>query len=132
MLRGQTETDERNRRVFSIWCYIYGVGISAVILTAHFFPEISGPFAWLLAMIPVALGMAALRAFLRFLREADEFIRKVQLEGIAVGFGAASIFCIAYFALELFGAPRLPLVVATLPMGLGWVVGALRVASRHR
>jgi hypothetical protein len=132
LLRGQTATDQRNLRAFSIWCYVYGAAISAVILFAHFLPEISGPLAWLLATVPVVFGIAALRSFLRYLRGADEFVRKVQLEGIAVGFAAGSIFCMGYFALELFGAPKLPIIVATLPMGLGWVIGALLVASRHR
>ena len=83
-------------------------------------------------MIPIALGVPLVNALLRFLREADEFTRKVQLEGIALGFGAGSVFCVGYHALEQVGAPELPLTFAVLPMVLGWWIGSFLVAFRHR
>ena len=59
-------------------------------------------------------------------------MRKVQLEGIALGFGAGSVFCVGYHTLEMVGAPELPMVFAVVPMSIGWAVGSFLVAARHR
>ncbi|MDB6102388.1 MAG: hypothetical protein JWO52_2387 [Gammaproteobacteria bacterium] len=132
MIRGQTEADQHNIRVFTIWCVVWGLGFWAVNFALSSFPGLRGPFAWMLGIIPIVLSVAAVRACLRFLREADEFARKVQVEGIAVGFGAGSVFCIGYFILERLGAPELPIIFAAVPMAFGWAVGALLVAARYR
>jgi hypothetical protein len=132
MIRGQTEADQRNIRVIWVWSFVSGTSFSAVFLALSFFPQLRGPFAWLLAVIPIVLGIPLVNALLRFLREADEFMRKVQLEGIAMGFGAGSVFCMGYYLLEQLGAPELPMVFALLPMTSGWAVGSFLVASRYR
>ena len=59
-------------------------------------------------------------------------MRKVQLEGIAMGFGAGSVFCMGYHTLEMVGAPEIPMIFAVVPMWFGWMVGSFLVASRHR
>ena len=132
MIRGQTAADHRNIRLIWIWSLVWMVGFAAAVIPLTSFPQLRGPFAWLLAMIPIALGVPLIGALLRFLREADEFMRKVQLEGIALGFGAGSVFCVGYHTLEMVGAPHLPMVFAVVPMSVGWAVGSFLVASRHR
>jgi hypothetical protein len=132
LLRGQTEADQRNIGIFTAWCFVWALVFCAVTFALEHFPELQGPFAWALAMIPIALGVGTVRAFLRFLREADEFQRKVQLEGIALGFGAGHLFCIGYFFLERFGAPQIPVIFAIVPLALGWAFGSLLVAARYR
>lgn len=132
LIRGQTEADQRNIRIFNIWCFVTALGFAAAAYAPWVLPQLRGPFAWAMAIIPIVLGGLAVHALLRFLREADEFMRKVQLEGIALGFGAAHVFCLGYFILEQVGAPRLPMIVAVFPMAFGWAVGALLVASRYR
>ena len=82
-------------------------------------------------MIPIALSFPGMLACLRFIREADEFMRKVQLDGIAIGFGAGFVFCLGYPMLEHVGAPHLPIIVATVPLGFGWAIGSFSVAFRH-
>ena len=132
MIRGQTEVDQRNIRVIWIWSIVGALSFAAVTIAVSRFPQLRGPFAWLLAMIPVVVGVPLVSALLRFLRETDEFMRKVQLEGIALGFGAGAVFCMGYHALEMVGAPELPMLFAVAPMCLGWAVGSFLVASRHR
>lgn len=83
-------------------------------------------------MISTLLGIQLVRVTLRFLRETDEFMRKAQLEGIAMSSGAGFVFCMAYFVLEQAGAPALPVLFAALPMGIGWCIGSFVVAARHR
>ena len=45
----------------------------------------------LFAVVPTILGIVMLFAYWRFLREADELQRKIQLESLAVGFGAGVV-----------------------------------------
>jgi small-conductance mechanosensitive channel len=132
MLRGQTAADDRNIKLFSLWSFLWAVGFSLAVYLVKNFPEVLGPFGWGLAVVPIALAVPVLRAFLRYLREADEFTRKVQLEGIALGYGIGFMFCMSYYTLQQFGAPSLPVIAAAVPMALGWALGSLLVASRYR
>jgi hypothetical protein len=132
MIRGQTEAEQRNIRSVWIWCSAGAIGLPATAKVLEAFPQLTGPVAWLVAMIPIALSVTALLACLRFIREADEFMRKVQLEGIAIGFAAGFVFCVGYRMLEHAGAPPLPIIVAVVPLGFGWAIGSFIVAFRHR
>lgn len=132
MIRGQTKAEQRNIRSVWIWCLVWAAGFSAVTSALEAFPQLRGAFVWLLAIIPIALSFPAVLACLRFIREADEFMRKVQLDGIAIGFAAGFVFCLGYHMLEYVGAPHLPMVVATVPLGFGWAIGSFIVAFRHR
>lgn len=132
MIRGQTQAEQRNIRAVWIWSLVWAVGFSAVMMTLRAFPQLEGATAWLIAMIPIALAVPSLLAHLRFIREADEFIRMVQLHGIAIGFATGFLFCMGYQALEQVGAPKLPMILAAAPMGFGWAIGSFIVAYRHR
>jgi hypothetical protein len=132
LIRGQTEADKRNIRAIWFWCFAWAASASAVVIALESSLQLKGPLMWLLASIPLVVGIPSVRAFLRFLREADEFQRKVQLEGIAMGFGAGSVFGMGYTILERVGAPQLPMMVVLIPMMLGWAVGSFLVAARYR
>jgi hypothetical protein len=132
MIRGQTETDQRNIRAVWVWSFISSAGFAAAVIALNRIPELADPIKWLLAALPPVLGIGLVRACLRFIREADEFMRKIQVEGIAIGAGATSVFCIGYFALEQVGAAELPMLVALIPLTLGWALGSLFVAYRYR
>ncbi len=132
MIRGQTEADQRNLRLIWIWTCAWSGSFAAALTMLRFNPQLPAAAAWLLAAIPLVLGVPTVRVYLRFLREADEFMRKVQLEGIAIGYAVGSLACIVYFLLERIGAPALPMVVALVPFSLGWAVGSFVVARRYR
>jgi hypothetical protein len=132
MIRGQTKAEQRNIRSVWIWSLAWAAGFSAVITALEAFAERLGSFAWLLAMVPIPLTIFLILANVRFIREADEFMRKVQLHGIAIGFAAGFLFCLGYPVFEQAGAPRLPMMVAAVPLGLGWMIGSFIVAYRHR
>ena len=129
MICGQTKAEQRNLRSVWIWSLIWAGSFLAV---AALLPHLEGPFAWLPALLPAVLSIPVLLAHVRFIREADEFMRKVQLDGIAIGFAAGSLFCLGYFMLERVGAPPLPMVIAVVPLVLGWAIGSFIVAYRHR
>jgi hypothetical protein len=132
MIRGETEADQRNIRSIWVWTFVWSASFIAAVMAPVIFPQLERPVTWLLAAVPILVGVPAVGSILRFLREADEFMRKVQLEGIAMGFGAGAIFCMGYLVFERAGAPQLPMAVALVPMTLGWCIGSFIVAARHR
>jgi hypothetical protein len=131
MIRGQTKVDQRNIRSVWIWCLVWALGFAAVTTLLEALPQLRS-VSWLLVVGSIALSIPALLANIRFIREADEFMRKVQLHGIAIGFATAFVFCLGYHMLEQLGAPHLPMIYATVPLGFGWAIGAFIVAYRHR
>jgi hypothetical protein len=132
MIRGQTETDQRNLRMVWVWTFAWAASFVAVTFALKLNAQLEGPLAWLLAMIPIAVGVPTVRTYLRFIREADEFMRKVQLEGIAIGYAVGSLACIGYQTLRQIGAPELPIVFAVIPLAFGWALGSFLVALRYR
>lgn len=89
------------------------------------------PALWAVAILPGLLGVALVFVYLHMLREMDEFMRRVQLEGLAVGFGAGVVFAITYGLLEQVGAPESgnrPIVV----MMFAWAAGQLLALWRYR
>ncbi len=69
-----------------------------------------GAVSYVAVAVPIALAIAGVIAYIRFLREADELQRQIQLEALSLGFGAGFV---ASFGLQLleelglgeFGAP---------------------------
>ena len=92
--------------------------------------EVGGSAAWVLAVLPNVLAAGALLAYLRFLRMADELTRLIQLQALAVGFGAWLFYYMAWELLEGAGAPPLgndaPIVVPAFAMAFGQLYFAWR------
>ena len=78
------------------------------------------------------MGLAPLVAYLRFLRQADEMLRKIQFEGLAFGFGAGIVFSIGYELLASAGAPALPPSATAAVMLVSWSIGQLVGWRRYR
>ncbi len=123
-------TDQRNQLRFTgltLVCALVFVGATWLLK----FAALQGPVLWLVAIIPGVLGVAVVFVYLHMLREMDEFMRRVQLEGLAVGFGAGVVFAITYGLLEQAGAPEAgnrPFVV----MMFAWAAGQLLALWRYR
>ena len=63
---------------------------------------------------------------------ADELIQKIQMEGLAVGFGVGVIFTLAYQTLEYVGAPKVELNDVLLVLIVGWMLGQIIAAWRYK
>src|SRR5439155_25775146 len=61
------------------------------------------PIKTLVALTPLIPAALALFAYLRFLARMDELGRRIQLEALAFGFGAAGMLTFAYGFLENAG-----------------------------
>lgn len=118
-----TSQDLRNLRNFNILALsAMSMFVVATILIGKGFIE-RGPLAWAIVAVAIATMLGMVGSYMHFLRHADELLRKIQLEGLALGFGAGVIFMLGYRLFERMGAPKLDIADGVLPMVLFWALG---------
>ncbi len=127
-----TELDRRNQYRFIAWMFAWALSFVAATWILQGDRGLASPVVWLVAVAPIALGIAAVFAYLRFLRMADELLQKIQLEGLALGFGAGVIFAMGYQLLERAGAPPLEIGDTVVVMMVAWAIGQLLGMRRYR
>ena len=118
-----TPRDARHLGTFSRWVLSFAAVLAAgtILLGGGWIqPQ---PLAWLLPVAAFLLGIGAVRAYVNFLRGADELLRKIHLEALALAFGAAMIAMPVYRLCERLGAPKLDVVDPMLVMALAWGAG---------
>ncbi len=90
------------------------------------------PIKTLVALTPLVPAGLALFAYLRFLSRMDELGRRIQLEALAFGFGAAGMLTFAYGFLENAGFPQLSYIWVFPLMIALWGVGGAIASYRYR
>lgn len=127
-----TANDRRNQYWFVGWCLSWAISFTAMtqyLLSDH---GLSAQMAWALAAVPNVFGVLTLLAYLRFLRGADEFLQKLQLEALAIGFGVSIVFAMGYQLFEHVGAPKIEINNLLLVMIAGWMAGQLYGIWKYR
>ena len=127
-----TALDRRNQYVFISWLFIWSLGFVAAAWALKHADGLSDAARWLIAAAPNVAGIGALLAYMRFLRMTDELVRKIQLEGLAIGFGAGAIFALGYQLLQQAGAPQLDISDLAVVMMVGWSAGQILGMRRYR
>ena len=129
-----TATDRKNLWRFQIWGVVWLVAFAATALLLKHWPELVPglPLRVALIALTAALGVAMVLAFIRFLREADELVRKIHLEGLAVAFGATVVFVTTWRLVERAGGPRADVDDSLLVMMGVWVIAQIFAARRYR
>jgi len=90
------------------------------------------PIKTLVALTPLIPASLALLAYLRFLSRMDELGRRIQLEALAFGFGAAGMLTFAYGFLENAGFPQLSYIWVFPLMIALWGIGGAIASYRYR
>ena len=106
--------------------------VIAVFLTVRFTPDIDPVLRVPWVMIPLIPAAFGLRAYLRFLGRMDELGRRIQLEALAFGFGAAGMLTFGYGFLENAGFPQLSYVFVFPLMIFLWGIGGAIASRRYR
>ncbi len=119
-----TPTDIRNLGRFNAWALIWAFTYVAVIFTLKAgwradLPTVRAA----LALAPVIAALRALLAYRTFLSAADELLRKIHLEAIALGFAVGFVLATGWPLLERVGAPPLETALIGSLMVLGWGLG---------
>jgi hypothetical protein len=129
---GSTPRDRANlRRV--LWTYLGWAVLFAggsQLLKRHIVPD--GPPSWAIAALPILAAVLVIRAYARFLREADELHRAIHLEAMALGFGGGFLGVSCYRVLERVGAPPAGIEDATIFLSLFFAVGIVRSTWGYR
>lgn len=93
--------------------------------------SVAGGAAWVVALVPNLLAVGVVLVYMRFLHNADELVRRIQLEALAFGFGVGVIFAMGYQLVERAGGPQLSLADLAAGMMLAFVVGVVRANRRY-
>jgi hypothetical protein len=94
--------------------------------------RIDQPLKTAVALVPLIPAGFALVAYLRFLGRMDELGRRIQLEALAFGFGAAGMLTFAYGFLENAGFPQLSYIWVFPVMIALWGIGGAIASYRYR
>lgn len=126
-----TERDRRNERHLLVWCFLWMGTWLGVELAIDAGWLATGAPADAGAIAAALLGIGPFLAYRRFLREADELRRKIELEALAAAFGVGIVGGITYEFLEsstLVGSADLAHVLVAMLMAysVGVVVGIRR------
>ena len=92
----------------------------------------AGSISWLIATLPIVAGLFVLVAYGRFLREADELQRVIQLQALALGFGGGWLAITGYRMFERLGAPAADIGDVMIVMALFYALGSLLGRRRYR
>ena len=125
-----TPRDRRNLRRVNLALLMWTVaflGATFLLRTG----AIEGAAAWLAGVAAGSMSFVVIRRYVHFLREADELLRLVSLEGLALGFGAGFVFMTTYRLLERAGAPQLDVDDGFLAMVIFWGLGQWFAARRY-
>lgn len=126
-----TPRDVENLRRFNVASLAWAMMFVAATLAIDGY-GVTGLTGWALASATLLLGMTTMGLYMRFLRAADELLRKIHVEALALGFGAAIVFMLFWRLCERLGAPKLDVVDPVLVMIAFWVAGQWLGLRRYR
>jgi hypothetical protein len=127
-----TRQDRVNSRRFTLWCLAWAVAYVGAHWTLKADLQLATALVWLLVSAPILLMVRAVFSYMHFLRNADELLQKIQLQGLAMGFGAAVVFVTGYQLLEAAGANEMQSDHLIIVMVFSWMAGQLHGSWRYR
>ncbi len=126
-----TPRDAENLRRFNVVCLAWAMMFAGATMAIGSF-GVAGLTGWALATATLLLGVTTMGLYLKFLRGADELLRKIHVEALGLGFGASIVFMLFWRLCERLGAPKLDVVDPVLVMVAFWVVGQWLGLRRFR
>ncbi len=127
-----TPQNRRNSLHFTLWTLLWAVTYVAAHWMLKSDMNLATPLVWSLAVVPILIMIVTVFSYLRFLRNADELLRKIQRQGLAMGFGAAIVFVTGYQLLEAAGASEMQTDHLLIVMVFSWIAGQLHGAWHYR
>ena len=87
---------------------------------------------WALAVLPLLPAIAVFAAFIKFLRETDEMVRRVHMNGLAVGFAAGAFVVMGIQPPAVADGTTFDKELVFAAMAVGMSVGTIWSARRYR
>ncbi len=124
--------DVRNQLRFALLCLAWGLTFIASVWLLRRTPDLSAPFVALAIALPGAMGIVVIRAYLKFLRNTDELLRKIQLEALALAFGVYALLSMTYPLLEAAGLLVLEVGDLFAAVMIVWALAQIYGTWRYR
>jgi hypothetical protein len=101
--------DRRNQRRSAFWVMLWVISLigTGLLFRSRRGLVPAGAIYWLVAALPLVVAVGAMWSWARYLREADELQRRIQLNALAFGFGVSLFSVGSYAVLVVAGAPTL-------------------------
>ncbi len=115
--QGMREKDRVNERRVNSFAFVW-MGFLMVSTLLRYFTQVPEWVSLALVLASMIPGFLLVKAYLQMLREADEMLRLMQYEALAVGFGAG-IVC-GFTAMFLLPPSPVWGIATLLPMVLGF------------
>jgi hypothetical protein len=126
-----TPRDAQALRRFNLWLLAASLTYVGATAAIRWREAVPGPLPWILVALAWVLAVQSVRCYLAFLRGADELLRRIQIEALALGFGAGAVVSLLYPLVASLGAPALEAHLIPLVMMLSWGAGAYFGARRY-
>ena len=127
-----TAEGKRHDILVAAYCLAWGLSFvgAAQVIKKGLVP--AGPVAWLIAALPSFAAVWMLVAYTRYLRQADELQRLIQLQAMGWGFGGGFFAICGYSLFEPLGAPAIDAVTLAVIMPVLFAIGILAGWWRYR
>jgi hypothetical protein len=126
-----TRANRRYTRNFLITMGLYVLTLPFAVGYVNILPE-DNALRYLIILIPVLPLLATLVVFLRWLREVDEFQRKVQFEGFGFSMAVTIVVTLTLGFLEQAGFPKLDTMWIPIMMIFLWGLGVAIANGRYK
>ncbi len=125
-----TATDQANGRRLNLWSVAWGLSIVAAswLLTSFELPMV---LTVIIVAAPNVVMAMTLRIYMQYLEMADELLQRIQIEGLAIGFGISWLGALAYLVANVAGAPELSMTLVVLLLTAAWMAGNIIAIRRY-
>jgi hypothetical protein len=119
-----TARDSRNLRRFQLWMLAAALGYIGATSALRWRASLPTVVVWLILAGDVLLGAQVARSYIVFLRQADELLRRIHTEALALAFVLGAAFSVFYPLLVMLGAPDLGGHAVAVLMMFAWSLGS--------
>lgn len=123
--------DRRNNWIATAALFFWALTYTlvSILIRGERIPD--GAATYLLVLVPIALSVLAVAAYMRFVLRADELLRKMSLEAFSIGFGGGFVATYALDLAEKVGYGPFDISTPMMVMIACWVIGFLVAARRY-
>jgi hypothetical protein len=129
--KGLVPRDLKNASIANLWALLWMITLGATVFLSEYQWYSAIWVQSLGLIIHIGMGIGMVLAFKRFIAEADELDRKIQLDALALSVGMTVITFSSYSVLQKFAAiphltPAFLIVIISLTYSVGIIVGKRR------
>lgn len=143
-MNSTTEPTQNNRidrskkhgRINLYWAIAWALALTGSSAVVKFIVAENTLLIWVVGSVPILISFGALKAYLNFLKFADELTKQIELEALAFGYGAGMVFGVGYLVvapgITQFDATSWVLVMILMVMIIARIVFQVRGYRKYK